>query len=159
MRVVVLALTLALAGKCRLSPDFAAGKTYVYKYETWLLGGLPEEGLGRAGLKVRSKVLISAIEHNMLMLKLAEPEFFEYSGVWPKDAFTPATKLTSVLAPQLMIPIKFESRCNSHHLMLLQFHAGSSSQKSRSSASSFEAIYNKVKLLKHDEHSHLKSFG
>ncbi|XP_019735914.1 vitellogenin-1-like isoform X2 [Hippocampus comes] len=109
MRVVVLALTLALAAcQQNFAPDFAAGKTYVYKYETWLLGGLPEEGLGRAGLKVRSKVLISAIEHNMLMLKLAEPEFFEYSGVWPKDAFTPATKLTSVLAPQLMIPIKFE---------------------------------------------------
>lgn len=52
------------------APDFAAGKTYVYKYETWLLGGLPEEGLARAGLKVRSKVLISAIEHNMLMLKV-----------------------------------------------------------------------------------------
>ncbi|XP_049582272.1 vitellogenin-1-like, partial [Syngnathus scovelli] len=97
-----------LACQHNFAPDFAAGKTYVYKYETMLLGGLPEEGLARAGLKVSSKVLISATDQNMFMLKLAEPEFFEYSGVWPKDAFTPAAKLTSVLAPQLMIPIKFE---------------------------------------------------
>lgn len=37
-----------------------------------------------------------------------DPEIFEYSGIWPKDAFTPATKLTSALAAQLLTPIKFE---------------------------------------------------
>lgn len=36
------------------------------------------------------------------------PEIFEYSGVWPKDPFVPAAKLTSVLAAQFSIPIKFE---------------------------------------------------
>ncbi|KAM4629838.1 vitellogenin-like [Polymixia lowei] len=103
MRLVVLALTVAL-----VAPDFAASKTYVYKYEALLLGGLPEEGLARAGLKVSSKVLLSAFAHNTYLLKLVEPELFEYSGVWPKDPFVPATKLTSALAAQLMTPIKFE---------------------------------------------------
>lgn len=37
-----------------------------------------------------------------------EPELFEYSGIWPKDPFVPATKLTSALAAQLLTPIKFE---------------------------------------------------
>lgn len=46
------------------------GKTYVYKYETLLLGGLPEEGLAKAGLKVSSKVLISATAANTLVLKV-----------------------------------------------------------------------------------------
>uniref|UniRef100_A0A4W6F983 Uncharacterized protein n=1 Tax=Lates calcarifer TaxID=8187 RepID=A0A4W6F983_LATCA len=107
MRAVVLALTLALVGEY-FSPDFAAGKTYVYKYEALLLGGLPEEGLARAGLKVSSKVLISAAAQNTYMLKLVEPELYEYSGVWPRDPLIPATKLTSVLAPQFLTPIKFE---------------------------------------------------
>uniref|UniRef100_A0A8C4IXH1 Phosvitin n=1 Tax=Dicentrarchus labrax TaxID=13489 RepID=A0A8C4IXH1_DICLA len=108
MRAVALALTLALVGEYDFSPEFAAGKTYVYKYEALLLGGLPEEGLAKAGLKVSSKVLISAAAQNIYMLKLVEPELFEYSGIWPKDPLVPATKLTSALAAQLMIPIKFE---------------------------------------------------
>ena len=37
-----------------------------------------------------------------------DPEIFEYSGIWPKDPFVPATKLTSALATQLLTPIKFE---------------------------------------------------
>uniref|UniRef100_A0A8K9X220 Vitellogenin domain-containing protein n=1 Tax=Oncorhynchus mykiss TaxID=8022 RepID=A0A8K9X220_ONCMY len=103
MRAVVLALTLAL-----VAPDFAASKTYVYKYEALLLGGLPEEGLARAGVKVISKVLISAVAENTYLLKLVNPEIFEYSGVWPNDPFVPAAKLTSALAAQFSIPIKFE---------------------------------------------------
>lgn len=42
----------------------------MYKYEALLLGGLPEEGLARAGLKVSSKVLISAAAQNIYMLKV-----------------------------------------------------------------------------------------
>ncbi|KAM7011967.1 LOW QUALITY PROTEIN: vitellogenin 2 [Tautogolabrus adspersus] len=103
MRVIVLALTVALA-----VPEFAAGKTYVYKYEALLLGGLPEEGLARAGVKISSKVLISVAAADIFVLKLVDPEIFEYSGIWPKDAFIPATKLTSALAAQLLTPIKFE---------------------------------------------------
>ncbi|XP_033477698.1 vitellogenin-2-like isoform X1 [Epinephelus lanceolatus] len=110
MRVFVLAFTLALAAgyQVNFAPEFATGKTYVYKYEALVMGGLPEEGLARAGVKVRSKVMISAAAADVFMLKLVDPEIFEYSGIWPKDAFIPATKLTSALAAQLLTPIKFE---------------------------------------------------
>ncbi|XP_039985633.1 vitellogenin-2-like [Xiphias gladius] len=110
MKVLVLALTLAFAAgyQVSLAPQFATGKTYIYKYEAFLMGGLPEEGLARAGVKVQSKVLISAVAADTFMLKLVDPEIFEYSGIWPKEAFIPATKLTSALAAQLLIPIKFE---------------------------------------------------
>lgn len=37
-----------------------------------------------------------------------DPLLYEYAGTWPKDPFVPATKLTSALAAQLQIPIKFE---------------------------------------------------
>ncbi|TKS74661.1 Vitellogenin [Collichthys lucidus] len=103
MRAVVLALTLAL-----VVPEFAAGKTYVYKYEALLLSGLPEDGLAKAGLKISSKVLISAAAQNVFMMKVVEPEILEVSGAWPKDPLIPATKLTSAIAAQLMTPIKFE---------------------------------------------------
>ncbi|XP_076007428.1 vitellogenin-2-like [Genypterus blacodes] len=107
---VLLALTFALAAgqHVAIAPLFAAGKTYVYKYEAVLLGGLPEEGLARAGLKIQSKILISAATADTLILKLDQPELFEYSGIWPKDAFIPATKLKQALAAQLSTPIKFE---------------------------------------------------
>lgn len=32
----------------------------------------------------------------------------EYSGIWPKEVFRPATKLTSALSAQLLTPVKFE---------------------------------------------------
>uniref|UniRef100_A0A8D0AR41 Vitellogenin-2-like n=1 Tax=Sander lucioperca TaxID=283035 RepID=A0A8D0AR41_SANLU len=91
-----------------ITPEFATGKTYVYKYEAFVMGGLPEDGLARAGVKVISKVLISAAAADTFVLKLVDPEIFEYSGIWPKDAFIPATNLTSALAAQLSTPIKFE---------------------------------------------------
>ncbi|XP_054645281.1 vitellogenin-2-like [Dunckerocampus dactyliophorus] len=110
MRVFILALAVALAAgsQVKFAPEFPVGKTYTYKYEAILMGGLPEEGLARAGLKIRSKVLISALAADTLMLKLVDPELFEYSGIWPKDAFNPAAKLTSALQAQLLTPIKFE---------------------------------------------------
>ncbi|XP_062868730.1 vitellogenin-like [Trichomycterus rosablanca] len=110
MRAVVLALTLALVAshQINLVPEFAAGKTYVYKYEGLLLGGLPQEGLGKAGIKVSSKVLISAVAQNTYLMKLSDPQLFEYAGIWPQDSFIPAAKLTSALKDQLVIPIKFE---------------------------------------------------
>lgn len=51
-------------------PDFLSSKTYVYMYETQLFSGLPENGLARAGLKLRSKVHISAIAENTYMAKV-----------------------------------------------------------------------------------------
>lgn len=40
--------------------------------------------------------------------QLMEPQLFQYSGIWPKDQFIPAPKLTQALAAQLLVPIKFE---------------------------------------------------
>ncbi|XP_053539110.1 vitellogenin [Ictalurus punctatus] len=110
MRAVVLALTLALVAsqQINLVPEFAAGKTFVYKYEGLLLGGLPQEGLAKAGVKVSSKVLVSAVAQNTFLLKLVNPQLFQYTGIWPEDAFAPAAKLTSALKAQLEVPIKFE---------------------------------------------------
>uniref|UniRef100_W5LDR7 Vitellogenin domain-containing protein n=1 Tax=Astyanax mexicanus TaxID=7994 RepID=W5LDR7_ASTMX len=88
--------------------SFAAGKTYVYKYEGLLLGGLPQEGLGKAGVKVSSKVLIRAEASTTFLLKLQDPQLFEYAGIWPQDSFSPAAKLLAALNAQLQIPIKFE---------------------------------------------------
>ncbi|XP_073699923.1 vitellogenin-like [Garra rufa] len=110
MRAVVLALTLAFVAsqQINLVPEFALDKTYVYKYEALLLGGLPQEGLARAGIKVSSKVLLTAVTENTFLMKLMDPLLHEYAGIWPKDPFVPATKLTAALAAQLQIPIKFE---------------------------------------------------
>ncbi|XP_008291933.1 vitellogenin-2-like [Stegastes partitus] len=109
MRVFVLALTVALVASSQISFEFVPGKIYEYEYETELMGGLPEEGLARAGVKVHSRVQISKdATPQTFILKLVDPKIFEYSGIWPKDRFTPATQLTSALAAQLMTPIKFE---------------------------------------------------
>ncbi|XP_042560803.1 vitellogenin-like, partial [Clupea harengus] len=72
MRVLVLSLAIALvAGQnVNLAPEFSAAKTYVYKYEALLLGGLPVDGLAKAGMKVSSKVLISALAENIYLLKV-----------------------------------------------------------------------------------------
>lgn len=52
------------------APNFSPGKTYVYKYEVSLMTGLPEEGLGKAGVYGNCKFLISAIDQNTFMLKV-----------------------------------------------------------------------------------------
>lgn len=52
------------------APGFASVKTYMYKYQAVLMGGLPEEGLARAGVKIQSKVLISATSANDYILKV-----------------------------------------------------------------------------------------
>lgn len=52
------------------APHFPDGKTYVYKYEAVLMGGLPEEGLARTGLKILSKVSISRLAEDSFILKV-----------------------------------------------------------------------------------------
>lgn len=42
----------------------------MYNYEAVLMGGLPEEGLGRAGVKIQSKVLLSAVAADTFLLKV-----------------------------------------------------------------------------------------
>ncbi|XP_042567868.1 vitellogenin isoform X2 [Cyprinus carpio] len=109
MRTVVMALTIALVASqhVNLVPELAGTQTYVYKYEALLFSGLHQEGLARAGIKIDSKVSIRAVTENTFLLKLLNPQLFEYSGIWPTDAFV-ATKLSSEVAAQLQIPIKFE---------------------------------------------------
>ncbi|KAG2461603.1 VIT protein, partial [Polypterus senegalus] len=89
-------------------PQFSESKTYVYKYEALLLAGLPEKGLARAGLKITSKVQISGVAQKTYLLKVVDPQVYEYNGIWPKDQFAPTEKVTRLLASQLQNPIKFE---------------------------------------------------
>lgn len=55
-----------------LVPDLAGSQTYAYKYEALLFSGLHQEGLARAGIKINSKVLISAAAENVFLLKVPE---------------------------------------------------------------------------------------
>lgn len=55
--------------KLFLAPEFDSDKTYEYSYEARLMGGLPEEGLARAGVKIFSKVLIHKA-NNVILLKV-----------------------------------------------------------------------------------------
>lgn len=105
--------------------------TYEYDYEGKIMGGLPEKGLARAGLKIQAKVLIRKANNayflkvnalnthfksihaminnsRFLDLQLSDAKIFEYNGIESKDAFSLASKLSSELADQLMTPIKFE---------------------------------------------------
>lgn len=59
-----------------VAPEFAAGRTHMYKYEAFLMGGLPEEGLARAGVKVRSKVLIGPAAADVFILKVETFKMF-----------------------------------------------------------------------------------
>ncbi len=55
-----------------LVPELAGTQTYVYKYEALLFSGLHQEGLARAGIKINSKVSISAVTENTFILKVLE---------------------------------------------------------------------------------------
>uniref|UniRef100_A0A3P9LGA1 Uncharacterized protein n=1 Tax=Oryzias latipes TaxID=8090 RepID=A0A3P9LGA1_ORYLA len=103
MRAVVFALSLAL-----VAPNFSPGKTYVYKYEVSLMTGLPEEGLGKAGVYGNCKFLISAIDQNTFMLKVMDIEINEFSGIWLKDHPNLMSMLPEIMEPETRIPIKFE---------------------------------------------------
>lgn len=105
--------------------------TYEYDYEGKIMGGLPEKGLARAGLKIQAKVFIRKANNayflkvnavkthfksihaminnsRILDLQVSDAKIFEYNGVSPKDAFSLASKLSSELASEFMTPIKFE---------------------------------------------------
>uniref|UniRef100_H3B4X5 Uncharacterized protein n=1 Tax=Latimeria chalumnae TaxID=7897 RepID=H3B4X5_LATCH len=110
MRLLILALTLALVGseKTHYDPVFQEGKTYIYDYEGLILTGLPENGLSRSGLKVNSKVKIREYAQRRFILKVDDLQVKEYNGYWPQDAFIKASKLTQALAVELTKPITFE---------------------------------------------------
>uniref|UniRef100_A0A8C5IMK1 VIT1 protein n=1 Tax=Junco hyemalis TaxID=40217 RepID=A0A8C5IMK1_JUNHY len=103
MRGLILALVLTL-----VEPDFSENKVYTFDYETTLLSGLPEKGLARAGIRIKSKVEISGIGPKLCLIRIHSIEAAEYNGAWPKSSFSRSLKLTQVLTGQLSSPIKFE---------------------------------------------------
>lgn len=73
-------------------PDCLTGKTDVYVYETQLFSGLPENGLARAGLKLRSKVHISVIGGNNYTAKVKIRVMFSKQSFFFKNANCPVRK-------------------------------------------------------------------
>ncbi|NXQ22875.1 VIT1 protein, partial [Peucedramus taeniatus] len=110
MRGLILALVLTLVGSQHLNyqPDFSENKVYTFDYETTLLSGLPEKGLARAGIRIKSKVEISGIGLKLCLIRIHSIEAAEYNGAWPTSSFSRSLKLTQVLTGQLSNPIKFE---------------------------------------------------
>ncbi|XP_008489046.2 vitellogenin-1-like [Calypte anna] len=110
MRGFILALVLTLVGSQHLNyqPDFSENKVYTFNYESVLLSGLPEKGLARAGIRIKSKVEISGIGPKLCLIRIHSVEAAEYNGVWPTSSFARSLKLTQVLTGQLSNPIKFE---------------------------------------------------
>uniref|UniRef100_A0A8C0F8J8 Phosvitin n=1 Tax=Bubo bubo TaxID=30461 RepID=A0A8C0F8J8_BUBBB len=103
MRGLILPLVLTL-----VEPDFSENKVYTFNYESVLLSGLPEKGLARAGIRIKSKVEISGIGPKLCLIRIHSIEAAEYNGVWPTSSFSRSLKLTQVLTGQLSNPIKFE---------------------------------------------------
>ncbi|NXG06317.1 VIT1 protein, partial [Sakesphorus luctuosus] len=110
MKGLILALVLTLVESQHLNyqPDFSENKVYTFDYESTLLGGLPEKGLARAGIRLKSKVEISGIGPKLCLIRIHSIEAAEYNGVWPTSSFSRSLKLTQVLTGQLSNPIKFE---------------------------------------------------
>ncbi|XP_010153807.1 PREDICTED: LOW QUALITY PROTEIN: vitellogenin-1-like [Eurypyga helias] len=110
MRGLILALVLTLVGSQHLNyqPDFSENKVYTFNYESMFLSGLPEKGLARAGIRIKSKVEISGIGPKLCLIRIHSIEAAEYNGVWPTSSFSRSLKLTQVLTGQLSNPIKFE---------------------------------------------------
>ncbi|XP_054020932.1 vitellogenin-1 [Dryobates pubescens] len=110
MRGLIVALFLSLVGSQPLNyqPEFSENKVYTFDYESTLLSGLPEKGLARAGIRIKSKVEISGIGPKLCFIRIHSIEAAEYNGVWPTSSFSRSLKLTQVLTGQLSNPIKFE---------------------------------------------------
>ncbi|XP_062920824.1 vitellogenin-like [Mobula hypostoma] len=110
MRWIILALAFGVVGSQQLQyePFFNPKKVYLYQYQGVIFTGLPEKELTKGGLKITSKVEISAKGQRNYVLKLLSPEIHEFSGSWPDEEFIPSRKLTRKLTPQLTQPVIFE---------------------------------------------------
>ncbi|NXT21335.1 VIT1 protein, partial [Syrrhaptes paradoxus] len=89
-------------------PDFSENKVYTFNHESILLSGLPEKGLARAGIRIKSKVEISGIGPKLCLIRIHSIEAAEYNGIWPTSSFSRSLKLTQLLTGQLSTPIEFE---------------------------------------------------
>ncbi|XP_064284516.1 vitellogenin-2-like [Passer domesticus] len=110
MRGIILALVLTLVGsqKFDIDPGFSSKKSYSYSYEGWVLNGLQEKNLAKAGVRLSCKLEISGLSENTYLLKIRSPQFEEYNGIWPKDQFTRSSKITQMVSSCLTRPFKFE---------------------------------------------------
>ncbi|XP_067156561.1 vitellogenin-2-like [Apteryx mantelli] len=109
MKGLVLALLVALAGgqKRDLEPVFRAGQTYVYVYEGLVLLGR-RGGAAAAGVRLRCQLEIGRPARANHVLRIQSPKLEEYNGSWPRDPFTPASKLTETLASCFPRAFEFE---------------------------------------------------
>uniref|UniRef100_A0A8C0UAG4 Vitellogenin-2-like n=1 Tax=Cyanistes caeruleus TaxID=156563 RepID=A0A8C0UAG4_CYACU len=103
MRGIILALVLTL-----VDPGFSSRKSYLYSYEGWVLNGLQEKNLAKAGVRLSSKLEISGLSENIYLLKIRSPQLEEYNGIWPRDPFTRSSKITQMVSSCLTRPFKFE---------------------------------------------------
>ncbi|XP_072130897.1 vitellogenin-like [Mobula birostris] len=111
MKSIIFLLVLALVGSehtSRYDPTFSENSLHTYRYEGVILTGLPERGLTKAGVRLSSKVKIRGIGQRQYLLQIVDPWIQELTGIWPKDPFTSARKLTARWAVQLTKPVKFE---------------------------------------------------
>ncbi|XP_010182244.1 PREDICTED: RNA-binding protein with serine-rich domain 1 [Mesitornis unicolor] len=110
MRGIILALALTLVGsqKSDIDPGFGSRKTHVYSYEGWVLNGLQEKSLAKAGVRLSSKIEISGLLENTYILKIHSPQFEEYNGIWPRNPFTWSSKITQIMSSCFARPFKFE---------------------------------------------------
>uniref|UniRef100_U3JA11 Uncharacterized protein n=1 Tax=Anas platyrhynchos platyrhynchos TaxID=8840 RepID=U3JA11_ANAPP len=107
MRGIILALVLTLVGK-HTHPGFSSRKSYLYSYEGFMLNGLQERSLAKAGVRLSSKLEISGLSENTYLLKVRSPQVEEYNGVWPRDPFTRSSKITQMVSSCFSRPFKFE---------------------------------------------------
>ncbi|NXN38054.1 VITA2 protein, partial [Rhinoptilus africanus] len=110
MRGITLALALTLVGsqKFDIDPGFSSRKSHLYSYEGWVLNGLQEKSLAKAGVRLTSKLEISGLSENTYLLKIRSPQFEEYNGIWPRDPFTRSSKITQAVSSCFTRPFKFE---------------------------------------------------
>ncbi|XP_058277728.1 vitellogenin-2-like [Hirundo rustica] len=110
MRGIILALVLTLVGsqKFDIDPGFSSRKSYLYSYEGWVLSGLQEKNLAKAGVRLSCKLEISGLSENTYLLKIRSPQLEEYNGIWPRDPFTRSSKITQTVSSCLTRPFKFE---------------------------------------------------
>ncbi|OPJ77395.1 hypothetical protein AV530_007724 [Patagioenas fasciata monilis] len=110
MRGIILALALSLVGsqKSDIDPGFSSRRSHLYSYEGWVLNGLQEKNLGKAGVRLSCKLEISGLSENAYLLKIRSPQFEEYNGIWPRDPFTRSSKISQIVSSCFTRPFKFE---------------------------------------------------
>ncbi|XP_054240102.1 vitellogenin-2-like [Indicator indicator] len=110
MRGIILALALTFVGsqKLDIEPGFSSKKSHLYSYEGWVLNGLQEKSLAKAGVRLSSKLEISVLSENAYLLKIRSPQFEEFNGIWPRDPFTRSSKITQIISSCFSRPFKFE---------------------------------------------------